>query len=67
MPETPNPYELVRARDKAGARDTTTTRFAAENYGYEVLDGHDTVDAFGNPLPDKPHKPIAPAKTAAKA
>ena len=59
--------ELLDQRASVVTVSISTTRMAAENYGYEVLDGHDTVDAFGNPLPDKPHKPIAPAKTAAKA
>lgn len=47
----PNPYELVRAKDKAG-NEYTTTRAAAQTAGSTVLDKR-PVDGFGQVIPTK--------------
>lgn len=47
----PNPYELVRAKDKAG-NEYTTTRVAAENAGSKIID-KPAVDGFGQVVPTK--------------
>ena len=47
----PNPYELVRAKDKAG-NEYTTTRVAAESAGSKILD-KPAVDGFGQVVPNK--------------
>jgi len=49
----PNPYELVRAKDKAG-NEYTTTRVAAETSGVKIID-KPAVDEFGQVVPTKTH------------
>lgn len=49
--------DLVRAKDPISKHEFTTSREHAEASNLTILDGRDTVDAIGHPLPAKPNVP----------